>query len=195
MPDLDIPGLLRIQARANRLANRRLHAAMAPLSDADFVAPRTGFFPSLASTLHHILLVDTYYIAALHAQVDMVALARGLVPASSVADLAARQAASDERLIGFCDALEPAGAQAEVAMDRGDHVQRDKVVHLLMHLFSHQIHHRGQAHSMLSGTAVAPPQLDEFMMPSEFALRVEDRAALGWSETDIYGDQAWPAAR
>ena len=33
---------------------------------------------------------------------------------------------------------------------------------LLLHLFQHQIHHRGQAHAMLSGTEVAPPQLDEF---------------------------------
>ena len=52
--------------RANRLANRRLHAAMIGLPAAEFQAPRTGFFPSLAATLNHILAVDIYYIAALH---------------------------------------------------------------------------------------------------------------------------------
>ena len=36
-----------------------------------------------------------------------------------------------------------------------------------MHLLTHQIHHRGQAHAMLAGTSVKPPQLDEFVMPSE----------------------------
>jgi hypothetical protein len=33
------------------------------------------------------------------------------------------------------------------------------------HLFQHQIHHRGQAHAMLSGTSAAPPQLGEVAKP------------------------------
>ena len=57
---------LRVQVRANRLANHRLHAAMAALSREDYEAPRTSFFPSLAKTLEHILAVDLYYLAALH---------------------------------------------------------------------------------------------------------------------------------
>ena len=40
---------------------------------------------------------------------------------------------------------------------------------------------------MLAGTAVRPPQLDEFMMPSEAHLRAADLAALGWDEAAIYG--------
>ena len=59
---MDLRIILRIQARANRLANRRLHAAIASLTRDDFHAPRTGFFPSLAKTLNHILAVDVYYI-------------------------------------------------------------------------------------------------------------------------------------
>ncbi len=30
----------------------------------------------------------------------------------------------------------------------------------LGHIFNHQTHHRGQAHCLLSDTAVAPPPLD-----------------------------------
>jgi hypothetical protein len=40
---------------------------------------------------------------------------------------------------------------------------------------------------MLSGTAAPPPQLDEFLMPSDAPLRVADMAALGWSEVALYG--------
>ena len=40
---------------------------------------------------------------------------------------------------------------------------------------------------MLAGTAVAPPQLDEFLMPSDAGLRAADMAALGWNETAVYG--------
>ena len=35
---------------------------------------------------------------------------------------------------------------------------------VLAHLFLHQVHHRGQAHAMLAGTRVPPPQLDEFFL-------------------------------
>ncbi len=47
--------------------------------------------------------------------------------------------------------------------DRGAPVP-ERIDRLLAHLFQHQIHHRGQAHAMLAGTTVAPPQLDEFFL-------------------------------
>jgi uncharacterized damage-inducible protein DinB len=187
---MDLAGQLRIQARANRLANRRLHAAMAPLSHEAFHAPRTGFFPSLAASLNHILAVDAYYIGALYRDAGLVAAWRAFTPADDLASLAARQAASDARLIAFCDRLDASGCEALIEMDRGEHVQRDRAGHVLAHLLMHQTHHRGQVHAMLSGTAVKPPQLDEFLMPSEGHLRGADMAALGWSETEVYGEPA-----
>ena len=45
---------------------------------------------------------------------------------------------------------------------------------------------------MLSGTAVAPPQLDEFLMPSEPHLRSVEMALLGWDEALVYGRPAGP---
>ena len=57
----------------------------------------------------------------------------------------------------------------------------------LTSLVNHQVHHRGQVHAMLAGTRIAPPQLDEFMAPSEAHLRTADMAALGWREIDVYG--------
>lgn len=184
---LSLAGQYRIQARANRLANHRLHAAMSALAPSEFHAPRTGFFPSLAATLNHILAVDLYYIGALHGDAGLVQQYREFVPASTLAELAGRQRASDERLIAWCEALTDGACAATIAMDRGDHVQRELAAHVLAHLFMHQTHHRGQVHAMLSSTAVAPPQLDEFLMPSEAHLRVADMAALGWREDEVYG--------
>ena len=178
---------LRIQAHANRLANHRLQGAMAALSDMELQAPRVGFFPSLAATLNHILAVDEYYIGALRGDAELPARYRAFRPAQTLSGLAARQRASDERLITFCVALDDAGCDRMVDMDRGSHVQRDRAGHVLAHLFMHQTHHRGQVHAMLSGTTVAPPQLDEFLMPSEPHLRVADMAELGWSEARVYG--------
>jgi uncharacterized damage-inducible protein DinB len=183
---MDLMSHLRIGARANRLANRRLHAAMAPLSRDEFHAARTSFFPSLARTLNHLLAVDIFYIDALEGAPGMAERYETFVPADTVAELAERQSESDERLIAFVDRLvDPA---AVVHMDRGNgKVQIDRAAHVLAHLYMHQTHHRGQAHAMLSGTAVAPPQLDEFLMPSDAPFREADMRELGWSEHAVYG--------
>lgn len=45
--------------------------------------------------------------------------------------------------------------------------QAERRDRLLMHLFQHQIHHRGQAHAMLSGTRIKPPQLEEFFSAAD----------------------------
>jgi len=188
---VQVAPLLRIQARANRLANHRLHAAMHALSAADLQAPRTGFFPSLMATLNHILAVDLYYVGALHGETDGAEAWQRFVPAEERVPLAQRQRDCDERLIAFCDALDDAGCARAVAMPRAaGHVQRDAAAHVLQHLFMHQTHHRGQVHAMLSGTAVSPPQLDEFLMPSDAALRRADMEALGWDEAEVYGSRA-----
>jgi uncharacterized damage-inducible protein DinB len=178
----------RIQARANRLANLRLLNALAVLTDEELHAPRTSFFPSLIETLNHILGVDEYYIGVLHGQTDGAERWEGFRPATTIAELAPRQATSDERLIAWLDAADDAALEATVQMPRGGgRIQRDAAAHMLAHLFMHQTHHRGQVHAMMAGTRVPPPQLDEFLMPSEGHLRVPEMAALGWREKDIYG--------
>ena len=174
-----------IQSRANRLANRRLLAAVAALSDAEFHAPRTSFFPSLALTANHILNVDHYYLAALQGDVGMRHIWASYVPARTAAELAARQDESDERLVAFCAGLQPGDEENIVAFDRGagiEHGPREPVGRVLAHLFMHQTHHRGQVHAMLAGTAVKPPQLDDFILLGDKVHREADMAGLGWAE-------------
>ena len=181
--------LLRIQAHANRLANLRLHTAMAPLSQPDLDAPRTAFFPTLMATLNHILAVDQYYVGVLHAEQGLQAAGQGLVPAKTLDELAQAQRTSDERLLRWLAEADNATMDRLVQMPRGQgRVQTDAAAHMLQHLFMHQTHHRGQVHAMLSGTPVAAPQLDEFLMPSEPHLRIAEMAALGWVEAAVYGD-------
>jgi uncharacterized damage-inducible protein DinB len=184
---MELLPFLRTHVRANRLANHRLHAAMALLSREEFHAPRSSFFPSLAATLNHILAVDIYYIAALHDEADMEAQWAAFVPCETVDQLAAAQARSDERLIALLDRLVPPQLDEVIDLDRGTHVQRELRGHVIAHLVNHQVHHRGQAHAMLSGTAVKPPQLDEFLVPSEAHLREADMRALGWDERRLFG--------
>ena len=176
----------RTMARANRLMNHRLHTAVLTLPSADFMAPRVGFFPSLGATLNHILIVDWYYVAALEGRADMRAAFRSELPCATAAELVREQAAIDGRLIAWCDAADAARLGAEVTMDRVTEQRRDPAHHVLDHLFMHQIHHRGQAHAMLSSTACRPPQLDDFLLPSDASVRGADLAALGWTERDLF---------
>lgn len=156
-------GHVRAMARNNAWANDRLLGACAKLSADEFAAQRTGFFPSLRGTLNHVYAVDLYYLDALTQG------GRGravFAPAPDIAMPAAlrlAQARVDARLIAFCEELAAEDLDKSVPTDRG-FVVPERIAALLAHLFQHQIHHRGQAHAMLAGTAVAPPQLDEFFL-------------------------------
>jgi uncharacterized damage-inducible protein DinB len=176
---------LRTLARANRLANHRLYGACLQLSDEEFKAPRTSFFPSVWATLNHILIVDWFYISALYREPDMRRAFASETPFDRMDDLAREQIQSDDKLIRWCDVADDAKLDAEIGMDRGDFIQLDRARHVLMHLLTHQVHHRGQVHAMLSGTRIKPPQLDEFVMPSDAKFRVDDLAQLGWTESEL----------
>lgn len=184
---MQLLSFLRTQVRANRLANHRLHAALAALPADELVAPRTSFFPSLAATLDHILWVDGYYLDCLEGRSDARSRALAWVPRTAWALLRDEQAACDQRFIGLLDASSEADLDRIVELPRRDHVQREPLGHVVAHLLNHQVHHRGQAHAMLAGTAVKPPQLDEFLMSSEAHLRQADLAALGWTEDQLFG--------
>ncbi len=180
--------LLQAQAYNNAWANHRLLNACAELSPADLAAPRTSFFPSIVHTLNHILTVDWYYVSSLEGK----SLGPGAfdpeIPYIDMADIDREQRAVDQRLITFCSALADADLGGVAEMDRGRYVQRERVDRTLLHLFEHQIHHRGQIHAMLSGTPVAPPQLDEFFPDSDRARpqRDADLEAMGINPADVW---------
>jgi uncharacterized damage-inducible protein DinB len=184
------PGLVqtfRAFAYNNAWANHRLLVACANLSRQEFEAERTGFFPSLQATLNHIYVIDLFYIDALEGGWLGPRAWENPIPCASLAELRPAQAAIDRRLIAVCEALTPDRLAGTVRVNRDTSVQTERCDRLLMHLFQHDIHHRGQAHAMLSATRVAPPQLDEFFAAGEAPLRAAEFDNLGWSEETIWG--------
>jgi uncharacterized damage-inducible protein DinB len=176
----------RAMAYNNAWANHRLLGACARLSQAEFEAPRTGFFPTLRATLNHILVIDRFYVDAMEGgRLGPDAWANP-EPCADVAALKVAQSEIDRRLIAVVEGAGDEGLARIVAVDRRSRVQRERLDRLLLHLFQHQVHHRGQAHAMLSGTGVAPPQLDEFFCAGEVALRASEFAELGWTEETIW---------
>ena len=152
----------------NAWANATLFGACAGLSEADFAAKRPGYFPSLRQTLNHNHEVDLFYIDALEGR------SRGSVPyereiMSVPTELASAQAATDLRLAKFCSGLSAETLAEPRKIERPGGVCEERVDAILLHLFQHQIHHRGQAHVQLQDAGIDPPQLDEFFLEFERA--------------------------
>ena len=189
------------EAYNNAWANHRLLEACSRLTQAEFVAPRTSFFPSIKATLNHILTVDWFYLEMLE---------RSLAgepphqnpgrhfepeePFDRWEEVAREQHAADKRLIALCESIRDEDLDRTVSVLRRHGVVHDRLRRILAHLFQHQVHHRGQVHAMLAGTSVKPPQLDEFFCTGEAHLRAADFAALGFSEEAIWRDREKPPA-
>jgi len=120
------------------------------LSQSEFEAPRTGFFPSIQATLNHILTIDRFYVDALEGGTLGPAAWANPVPCPTLSELRPAQAAVDRRLIVWCSSLDERGPDSTIRVHRGTRVQSERADRLLLHLFQHQVHHRGQAHAMLS---------------------------------------------
>jgi uncharacterized damage-inducible protein DinB len=125
--------IYRAFAYNNAWANHRLLTACASLSQQEFEAERTGFFPSLRLTLNHIYVIDLFYVDALEGGWLGPKAWENEVPCRSLAELRPAQAEVDNRLIAVCDALTPALLDGIVRVNRDTRVQTERRDRLLMH--------------------------------------------------------------
>lgn len=156
----------------NAWSNATFYAALEALPQDAFDAPRPGFFPSLCRTMNHIYEIDLYYLDAL----EEGGRGRSVYQRSDIRDpgqLSAAQADADIRLARFCGSLTGRSLAGTRRTERREGVFEERVDMLLLHLFQHQIHHRGQAHVQLQHAGLAPPQLDEFFLAFDRAPSAE----------------------
>jgi uncharacterized damage-inducible protein DinB len=173
---------LRRMAGNNLWSNDRLYRAVLSLRPGEFEAVRTSFFPSIKATLNHVLAVDHLYLDFLEEGGVGAAAHDDFIPFDEPRALYAAQVSADRRLIAFCDKLSEADLDRRVITDRReDGMIPERIGDILAHVFLHDIHHRGQVHAMLSGTSIAPPQLDEFLLDYDVKLREAEveRLAVG----------------
>ena len=155
-------------ATYNAWANARLYAAARALPDGQYRKNVGAFFGSLHGTLNHLLVADRIWLRRFtgegEAPTQLNAILHG-----DLASLEAARNAEDARIIRYV------GGLTEEAIDRDlDYANmagarhRNKLMHLLTHLFNHQTHHRGQAHAILTVLGVQePPSLDLVVMLRE----------------------------
>lgn len=154
-----------ILAGFNRWANRRIYSAVATLSDADFHKDMGAFFGSIHATLNHILVVDRLWISRAVGEYHAI---KGLdqILHEDLTSLTEDREKMDERiiqLVGRLMAGEDGGLDKEVKylLVKTEEKHSSPVRHILLTLFNHHTHHRGQVHCMLSQLGIKdPPALD-----------------------------------
>jgi uncharacterized damage-inducible protein DinB len=95
---------------------------------------------------------------------------------------------TDRQLAAFCENLTHDDLSRAIDLVRTDGKVRERIDRLLLHLFEHQIHHRGQVHTMLSATHVDPPQLDEFFLDCDRRFRDAEEQLLQLDEQRVWRD-------
>jgi uncharacterized damage-inducible protein DinB len=152
-------------AAYNRWANARLYEAALALTDAEYRRDAGAFFKSLHGTLNHLLLTDRMWFKRLTGegahpnQLDAILY-------EDRRELALARAGEDDRIVAYIAGLGAAdldGLHRYTTTSGQPFEQRRRDI--LAHVFNHQTHHRGQAHTILSiVTGHAPPQLDMLLM-------------------------------
>jgi uncharacterized damage-inducible protein DinB len=148
-------------ARYNHWANLRLYGAALDMPEEQYRRSTGVFFGSLHGTLNHLLLTDRLWLKRLTGQGEHPDRLNAILY-DNRHDLVRARMAEDARLsdvvAGYTDA-DLVNAVAYQTTSGKPHSQA--LQDILLHLFNHQTHHRGQAHACCSiVTGTEPPSLD-----------------------------------
>src|SRR6267154_2009640 len=148
-------------ASYNRWANSRLYAAALDLSDQAYRLHIGVLFSSMHGTLNHLLLTDRLWLKRLTGEGEHPNQLNAIIH-DDLRALALTRADEDDRIIHYVASLDDSmldGLQKYATTSGKPFEQKRRDI--LAHLFNHQTHHRGQAHTILSiCTGKEPPQLD-----------------------------------
>lgn len=153
-------------ARYNRWQNESLYGAAAILSDGQRKVDAGAFFKSIHGTLAHVMWGDMTWMHRFH-------------PASPPApqrpdntnfvslcpdwnDLVRSRAAFDASIIAWADALDPRWLEGDMTWTSSDGKRTTTMAKwvLVTHFFTHQTHHRGQVHCLLTAAGAKPGDTD-----------------------------------
>ena len=142
-------------AQYNQWMNEKLYAASAQLTDAERKQDRGAFFESLHGTLNHLLYGDLAWLCRFTGKpLD------GLDPNAGLYDdfqtLRARRVELDRELIDWVETITPDWLGADLTYySRASRASFTRPAWtLVVHLFNHQTHHRGQATTLLTQAGV-----------------------------------------
>lgn len=155
-------------ANYNAWANARLFEMALGLPDDLYRKDVGAYFGSLHGTLNHLLVADSIWMRRLTGTGDHPARLDAIMFDDLPSLYAARQTV-DQRIIAFAQSLSDADLNAIWEYQTiGGVTYRQTRRDTLAHVFNHQTHHRGQAHTILTILGVTEPDsLDLLTMQRE----------------------------
>lgn len=153
---------LRALAYFNKAMNDKVYGAARQLPEATVEADQGAYFGSIFGTLNHLVVADTAWLKRFSAHPSIPAALQPLaeVPwpdwydtrmAASLDALSARRHALDDIIIDWAHELQASDLDHPLQYQNTQGQPFCKPFgHLALHLFNHQIHHRGQATTLLS---------------------------------------------
>ncbi len=161
------PAYVRTMTAYNALMNADLYAAAAGLSDDARRADGGAFFGSIHATLCHLLWADHQWMSRFDGwEKPPVALAQSGMMFDDFEALRAERQATDAKLEVWAGRLREGDVEGSLSWFSGA-VQRNMTAEralLLVHLFNHQTHHRGQVHALLTRAGAKPGATDLFVL-------------------------------
>ena len=144
----------------NLLANQRLYEACAALPDDERKRRRRAFFGSIHGTLNHVMVGDRIWLARFAGQ-SVPSSGLDAILYEDFEELSHARSVEDARIVAFANSLSAVRLDETVTyVNNAGQRHEDPLSLLVLHMFNHQTHHRGQVHDMLSQTGVPPPSLD-----------------------------------
>jgi uncharacterized damage-inducible protein DinB len=158
-------------ARYNFWQNESLLAAADNLSNSERVKDRGAFFGSIQRTFSHILWGDMIWMsrfAGTPAPEGGIQYSADMV--TSWERFCIERKAFDKRVLQWAHEVTPDWFEGDLSWFSGvlgrDLSKPRKI--LVIQLFNHQTHHRGQVHAMLTSAGAQPEDTDVPFMPERF---------------------------
>ncbi len=148
-------------AAYNAWCNERIYEAAALLSDADYRADRGAFFKSVHGTLNHLLVTDRIWMKRITGQGDAPTRLDAIL-FEKLEDLWPARRREDERIIAHVQDLSEQRISQPLryrTLTNPADIEQP-LSSVLLHVFNHQTHHRGQVHCLLTGLGLDAPALD-----------------------------------
>lgn len=163
---------VRLMAAYTAWQNNSIYTAASSLSDAARKENRGAFFESIHATLNHLLWGDQVWLHRLAdaPQAKAKSIGESKDQYGTWEDLSKARRLTDNAISSWADKMEPEQLEGELTWFSAainEQIYRPRQA-LILQLFNHGTHHRGQVHAMLTAAGARPDDTDLPFMPAAY---------------------------